>query len=156
MYFAPRRDFITSWTLVVHISSSTSSSTTTMRATRATREGRMVGLLSSADVSRLPTSQASTRCVGSTGFQYKRKMEIKLRKTRRVSTTCVGSTGFQNRRYIFVENQHLLCRKELFEGGCTDENYYGYPEAKPCIMVSPKNFWQNFFKVHTLSDFFFR
>ena len=31
----------------------------------------------------------------------------------------------------------LICnREELFvEGGCTDENYYGYPEAKPCIMV---------------------
>jgi len=27
-------------------------------------------------------------------------------------------------------------REELFvEGGCTDENYYGYPEAKPCIMI---------------------
>ena len=98
------------------------------------------------------TSRASTRCVGSKGFRYKRKMEIKLKKTRRVSTTCVGSTGFQNRRYFFVENQHLLCRKELFEGGCTDENYYGYPEAKPCIMVSPKNFWQNFFRVHTITS----
>merc|ERR1711953_517953 len=43
------------------------SNTTTTRATRATMEGRTVGLLSSADVSRLPTSQASTRCVGSTG-----------------------------------------------------------------------------------------
>ena len=43
-------------------------------------------------------------------------------------------------RYFFVENQHLLCRKELFDGGCTEENYYGYPEAKPCIMVSPTNF----------------
>ena len=29
----------------------------------------------------------------------------------------------------------MLYRNELFEGGCTDENYYGYPEAKPCIMV---------------------
>jgi len=26
-------------------------------------------------------------------------------------------------------------RNELFAGGCTDENYYGYPEAKPCIMI---------------------
>ena len=64
-------------TLVIHNCNSTSSSTTTTRPTRATREGRMVGLLSSADVSRLPTSRASTRCVGSTGFLYKRKMEIK-------------------------------------------------------------------------------
>ena len=73
-------------------------------------------------------------------FSIQKKNGNKIKNTRRVSTTCVGSTGFQNRRYFFVENQHLLCRKELFEGGCTDENYYGYPEAKPCIMVSPKNF----------------
>ena len=73
-------------------------------------------------------------------FSIQKKNGNKTKNTRRVSTTCVGSTGFQNRRYFFVENQHLLCRKELFEGGCTDENYYGYPEAKPCIMVSPKNF----------------
>ena len=64
-------------TLVVHSYIVISCSTTTTRPTRATREERMVGLLSSADVSRLLKSQASTRCVGSTGFQYKRKMEIK-------------------------------------------------------------------------------
>ena len=92
--------------LAVNSYNVTYSSTTTMRATRATREGRMVGLLSSADVSRLPTSQASTRCVGSTGFQYKRKINgnnINIMKLK--DKLCINQMSRINRFSIEKKNK---------------------------------------------------
>ena len=46
-----------------------------------------------------------------------------------------------------------MFRAELFQGGCTDENYYGYPEAKPCIMVCLLFSFISKFKIPTLLCF---